>query len=700
MTPESPIFERVAARWRTRLSWGVAGLAIALAALVLVALSRYAALGLKAAGTVAVGAGLAILGVGLSLIRRRYSDLGVVARHLDRVVPGIEESAELLLAAETSLDIVQRLQVERAKRAVAQAGEPPLPWGTSRRLWAVAGTVAGLALVLAVLPHSLAPGAKPGGASGATATAATVRDVAVTIAPPDYTHRAAHSQAMWDITAEEGAALTWRVKLSRPVASARLVTVDGDSVVLQAQGSSPDLVATGSASRSTLYQLVLQDADGGAPAWSSEYHRLTVERDLPPIIVVETPEERTQLPSAAVSVPTLVRVTDDYGVESTEIVATLTSGAGEQVKFREQRLPFTSTQNIAGPGVELRRTLDLKQLGLGPGDELYFYVLARDNRLPNPQETRSETFFIAITDTAKAETGTLAGVSLRLAPEYFRSQRQIIIDTEKLLADRPHITLTEFRNRSHNIGIDQELLRVRYGELVGQETEGEAAEAPSSAEELTHQHDIAENATRLAGSVKATLSAAVREMWDAELRLRTFDPAAALPYEYKALDFLKQVQQAARIYVQRVGFEPPPLEPDRKRLTGNLKSIPERATVQDRPYPAPEPVLRHALAVLQGIADGGKVTVDDAAILRAAGVELSPRAVENPGRFLPALEALRRLIAGAGTDSVAKCAGCPDRARQGIWAALPPPELGAPVLQRVPATLGSADYFNALGVAP
>jgi len=699
MSTSHPIFERVAARWRARLLWGLSGLALGLSVLLLVVLTRYLEWNASTSGVVAAILGLALFALGGLLIRRWYSEPRIIARHLDRAIPALEESAELLLLAEDSLDIVQRLQVERARRALAAAGEPALPWGASRRLWAVAATFAVIALVLTLVPQPSGPGGKPGAGPGASANPATVRDLSISVSPPEYTRHAAHTQALWDIAAEEGTALTWHVKVSRPVASARLLTVDGDSIVLRSDGDGTNLTGSSTAIRSTLYQLVLQDASGGSPIWSGEYHHLTVERDLPPVIVVEAPVERTQLPSAAVSVPTQVRVTDDYGIESTEIVATLTSGAGEAVKFREQRLPFTATQSIPS-GVELRRALDLKKMGLGPGDELYFYVLARDNRLPNPQESRSATYFIAITDTARAETGTLAGVSLRLAPEYFRSQRQIIIDTEKLLADKPHITLTEFQNRSENIGIDQEMLRDRYGEIVGQETEFAGAEAPSSAEELTHQHDIAENATRLARSVKATLTAAVQQMWDAAVRLRTFDPAAALPYEYKALDYLKQVQQAARVYVQRVGFESPPLEPDKKRLTGNLKSIPDRNTVQDQPSPAPEPVLRQALAVLQGIADGGKVSVDDAVILRAAGVELSPKAVENPGRFLAALEGLRRLIAGAGSDVPPTCDGCADRARQGIWAALPPPELGAPILQRTPVTSGSASYFSALEVAP
>ena len=75
-----------------------------------------------------------------------------------------------------------------------------------------------------------------------------------------------------------------------------------------------------------------------------------------------------------------------------------------------------------------------------------------------------------------------------------------------------------------------------------------------------HDHDDPENATRLAATVKSTLKSALSEMWQAEVRLRTHRPREALPYERRALDLLKRVQQAARSYVLRTGFDPPPID--------------------------------------------------------------------------------------------------------------------------------------------
>src|SRR5690606_1783497 len=67
--------------------------------------------------------------------------------------------------------------------------------------------------------------------------------------------------------------------------------------------------------------------------------------------------------------------------------------------------------------------------------------------------------------------------------------------------------------------------------------------------EYGHVHDIAEAATLLDPATRKLLKAALDEMWQAELYLRSAQPKAALPYEYRALELIKQVQQGSRIYL-------------------------------------------------------------------------------------------------------------------------------------------------------
>jgi hypothetical protein len=63
---------------------------------------------------------------------------------------------------------------------------------------------------------------------------------------------------------------------------------------------------------------------------------------------------------------------------------------------------------------------------------------------------------------------------------------------------------------------------------------------------------------------------ALEQMWQSELHLRLYEPEKALPFENKALAYLKEAQQKARVYVKKTGFDPPPIKEKEKRLTGEL----------------------------------------------------------------------------------------------------------------------------------
>jgi hypothetical protein len=93
--------------------------------------------------------------------------------------------------------------------------------------------------------------------------------------------------------------------------------------------------------------------------------------------------------------------------------------------------------------------------------------------------------------------GLASGIDIK--PEYFRSQRQIIIETEQLLKDRAGLTSEAFNTKSNDLGVDQKLLRLRYGKFLGEETdteigghnEGDKEEnAGDIMDRYTHKHDI------------------------------------------------------------------------------------------------------------------------------------------------------------------------------------------------------------------
>ncbi|HTK55629.1 MAG TPA: hypothetical protein VL295_02315 [Gemmatimonadales bacterium] len=678
--------ESLAAGWRRR--W-------LLAALLAVAALGAAAMALGAS----IPASLLLVALGGALVywKRPLVDAHTVARHLDRVHPSLEESTALLLVPPGGLSAMESVQRTRAAAAFEALPRPiklperPITLLRVGTAIAIAVALNGwLSRTLTLVPDAMLAG------TNAREAPPVIGATSVAITLPDYLGRATRTTE-GDADAAEGSRLAFTSEV-RNASAAWLITTSGDSLPL-AEGHAAQLTAD----RSFLYQVV---ATRDSFRVTSDWHRVTVLPDRAPQLTVVKPEERTILPATGPwRVPVEILASDDHGIASTRLLATITTGSGEGVRFREDTLSF-ATRPGRGGSLVLSAELDLGSLGMGPGDELYLSAQAFDGRRPVPNEGRSATLFVGITDTAQVMEAEFDGLAIDRMPDYFRSQRQIIIDTEKLLKDRPTISEAEFRRRSNDIGIDQQLLRLRYSEVAGEESSPEEAPAMGGREhaaaepadpnaaavadpnarvqaDLTagegHSHDIAENATLLARSTKDLLQSALNEMWQSELQLRTFKPDTALPYERRALEFLEAVRQSARTYVKRVGLEPPPLEPERVRGTGKLDGVRNAALTTRQSATDSFPAIR---ALLAG--------ATDRASFEAAGRELAALAANGGVGQLTTLRDLRRVDESLRRGT--PCAGCAERLRAGLLAALPdavPPANAAPAL---PAVAGR--YFD------
>jgi hypothetical protein len=359
-----------------------------------------------------------------------------------------------------------------------------------------------------------------------------------------------------------------------------------------------------------------------------------------------------------------VQINDDYGIEDAFISATISRGKGEGVQFKEQKINLAASFG-GDKQYQFKKILNLEAMGMVPGDELYFFINAKDSR---KQLSRSDVYLVTIQDTAQLMSmdGMLSGVNL--VPEYFRSQRQIIIDTEKLIKEKKQNSEKEFKNRSNDLGVDQKLLRMRYGKFLGEETdeeigeeheehaENEAADfgnAEKMLEGYSHKHDIAEDATFFEPELKAQLKATLAEMWSAELRLRTYKPEEALPFEYKALRLLKDLQQKSRVYVAKTAFKAPQIKAE-KRLSGELdKIIQPLALRNSAKTPDSQITLKRATSVLASMKNGYRLSLQESTILRESATLLTEKASAQPAEFLIALTALRRIM---NTSSNAKLA--------------------------------------------
>lgn len=722
------------------------------AAVLLPTLAAGLLLGLAArhwpAGLVLVLAGAVGVGAAWQLWPLRKLNAAAVARRLDRQFAELEDSTGLLLTALSAPSLLAQLQQQRVAGRLGQlhaASSLRLPVSFKKPLWLSGLLLAGAGIIAALPPgaarvaagvpvhfSSENPAAKP-----PALPPARLDRVQLTVVPPAYTRLAAFTPAGASFSCPLGARVRWRVHASRVVAPAPVLELGGRRVVLVPVAGQPGEFATEQTlAASTLYRLRY------AGQVSDDY-AIEGRPDQLPTVRIQTLKAYTLIAAVGTrpEVPIRAALHDDYGLRSAELVVTVAQGQGEAVKFHEVRRDLSAGLGGEPPQTEVTSLLNLPKLGLTYGDELYFYIRAVDN---HGQRARSEAFLVQWQDTAAAASALDVGMGVNTAPAYFRSERQIIIDTEKLLAEKPRLSAAEFANRCNALGFDQQSLRLRYGKFLGEEAEKglgatagppTADEALPTAEDATapaptppapeehddhdhaappatgrkasptaatdalldpyiHKHDDAETADFLEPAVKAKLHAVLDEMWAAELRLRTNQPAAARPFEYRALRLLKEVQQQTRAYVRKAGFVQPPLPEATVRLTGELKGAAAPHTQENRPAPAAQPAVRAALRWLAATQAGQPGRAADAAQLEPAGTALAQLALQKPGAYLPALRALRQLAtaARAGRPPCASCLPTAQRALTDLLPAPTPTAAPAPAPDRL-----ARRYFEALG---
>jgi hypothetical protein len=133
-------------------------------------------------------------------------------------------------------------------------------------------------------------------------------------------------------------------------------------------------------------------------------------------------------------------------------------------------------------------------------------------------------------------------------------------------------------------------------------------------------------------------------MWNAELQLRTFKPAKALPFEYKALRLLKDLQQQSRVYVAKTNIKTPPLKSE-TRLTGELDKIispsTQNTTQQKDPHIAD---AQKALSILEHLKTNNTVNNDELALLFSASRIMQQQAAAAPGKYLQALQSYQSTL--------------------------------------------------------
>lgn len=559
-----------------------------------------------ALGGIALGAGLlvtgcAALGWAASRIAARF-DSGWLVRRLNAREAALEDSAALVFTA-ADRSPFETLQAERIAARVADIDPASLSDGWARgRIALVWGL--GLAALAGIAVWQMRTSAPPPLAPVADNTAAApgaprLTGQRVRIVPPAYTGLPPRYSDSLDIRAPQGSRIEWTFAFAPQPAAAAVQLVGGQSVALvQGPGGWQGALRL---DVPALYRLTAQGLNGAQPA-----HRLEPVADEPPQVrVIEPASGLVTMSPGQKSWRIVFEASDDYAVDSlARLTLTTAIGEGENVRFAER------TQTVRGTGDPKRRrfviNLPLGSYGLVPGSDLVAQLTIADTRSPGPQVVRGPGVILRYPAPRPPEAEGLDLMAKQQMPAYFRSQRQVIIDTEALIKQRRNLSADEFLLRSDTIGVDQRLLRLRYGQFVGMEAEetpkppmptsdkdepaepehhdGDGHDHGTAPENLVfgdlgnvladygHTHDESEAATLLDPDTRELLKAALDAMWEAEVNLRTGKPEAALPFENKALEYIKKVQQATRIYLPKIGTKQPPIDMAR-RLTGKREGI-------------------------------------------------------------------------------------------------------------------------------
>lgn len=587
-----------------------------------------------------------------------------VLNHINRTVDSVAESAELLFAPSSSLTPMQSLQVQTIQKKLAAQNisldAKSLHFYESNGAAKGAGVSFVVAIALLVIfifigpqPH-LQSNQDP--VNDASTTSAN-QDIQwqIRVIPPAYTQLPERRIAVdstkeqFNMNAPEGASIEWTANAQFTPSLRLNISQQTPQDFIETNANT--YFASFVLNAPTLYSIsdLAQFNQNTA-----EFYTLSMLRDQPPNIDIEAPTatvtefKRSEQPV----VNTQVIISDDYGLSDVFISASIAKGSGEAVKFRDEVFKFDSSDDIpvlALEGADLKdqskraaklmrrysKKWTFAELGMEPGDELYFTVNAVDNRPNTPGVTVSQTKILKWLDDDDIGI-TSEGILMDFIPEYFKSQRQIIIETIELIERKPLLTKDEFDETSRELAIAQSDLKLRYGQYLGDEFDtgvmqtmeagptvpgdsahdhdhehdhgeeegenesGRVASPSNDAHDHGHNHEQSNNidtgvnsgfddiiekfghnhgeADSGAGpktgqlNPRALMKLSIQNMWQAELFLHLSEPQSALPYEQEALDYLNRARKAERVYVKRLGFKPPPVSEDR-RYEGDLDDI-------------------------------------------------------------------------------------------------------------------------------
>jgi len=528
-----------------------------------VAAVLYVFFGIHLAPVVAIGITGLLIGVAVAVgaIWSAPDRLGVAAL-IERRTPASRNL--ILTAAELSEDrmsstpaIAMRI-FEDAHRVIATVAlSRVFPAGATAAIVCVAIVIAGAAILAGSGgAESLAA------ARGSRGAVATFRGVAIDVAPPAYSGRAA-TQLHDPLRVEALTGSRLHVIATADAARVTLETVIGEIPMKDEGGGrfSADAVADGDG----YLALVPRTADG--TAGTRRLIGLSVTPDAAPRVRVTAPGKDILVPDGRRTLSIAVEADDDLALATLRLKYTRVSGSGENFSFTEGELPLTVAQKSERAWTA-RGEWNVGALQLEPGDMLIYRGVATDHR-PGAPSSESDSFIIEV-----AAPGSASGDGFAIddrEDRYALSQQMVIVKTERLLGRRAKMPAEDVLSETLDLAAEQRQVRAEFVFMMGGELADAGVDLNSLNEEVeaAGEEDLA--AGRLANQGRLEILRAIRSMSRAASRLADGDAAAALPLEKEALNFLQRAFSKSRYILRTLGARER-LDLSR-RLTGVLAAL-------------------------------------------------------------------------------------------------------------------------------
>ncbi len=300
-----------------------------------------------------------------------------------------------------------------------------------------------------------------------------IEESVVTFTYPAYTNRDPETRLLSDnvLVGYENTMVNLRLRSNRPLGGGEIV-VAGTSYPLQADAEANTVEANFPLTEPGTFHTEVHDVEG-VVADSSPRGTIEITPDEKPEVVIAAPG----MDSFAVvdtEVPILVDASDDLGIANVTIYR----------RHNESRDERKDLYEDAGRNsfVTVDETLNLKDLGLRPGDTIDYYVTATDSRPGAPQTASSEQFRLLIISYEEYREYAQS----QMTAEDLREKYERVLDEMTALAEAQEALKQETDALREKLAAEGSLSESEQEQLAQAETEQAALaeEANAMAERL------------------------------------------------------------------------------------------------------------------------------------------------------------------------------------------------------------------------